>query len=692
MRLAVGSLVLTLLAFQPLESQELEKPILQQIKAATCYVVVDLPHARRSGSGVLFLKKEDTGYILTCQHVVRNADSVKVVFHSGTPEEQSFDGRVIGTDPDHDLACVVVTGVGRLPDPLLIGRNTSVTETATLFVAGFPFGGLLAAGDKNPEVSVTKVTVSSVRRDNVDRVVAIQMSGDVNPGNSGGPVVDSKADVIGIAQSKVDGTSTAFAVPVEQIHSFFARGVSAVHVKATASATTFVRFEVRADLMDLRGRIREIRIRWYPESAYRAADPAPGPDGTWRLAVPEDQAQSVSLERHPGGAVGKFDLSRQPKDPSRQRYYYQIVSRTTIDEQWTVPRPFEVEFLGDPDVPAPAGGGLEVAKLEDVPIGDPKIDFTQRLRAAIPEMILAPDRSALYVLDVSEGRILALKPETLEITAKADIFDNATCMTISPDGSELYVGGWEIHPVEWAGRIQVFTGGTLTPAPSWTLPFPVHQMLATGRGSLLAARRDGTNGIAKIDTTSKTCSTMSPRIPSGCMIRLHPDGLRVYAAPSNNTIPCYSFSLRADPANHYDLFQAAFSLQRCPGGEFEITPDGRYMLTRSGGAFKLGALEEHAITFAAPIDAGVAIATAKGANTFFVANGAGFLKVYSLSTLEVQRSVQLGKTCSRLILDPGRNRLYAVARILPPPRFDASIDSRILFASDVLSISLGGKP
>jgi len=339
MRPAAWTLTFLLLG-APLFAQELDRAVLDKLKSATCFVVVV---GRGSGSGVLFLKRGATGYLLTCEHVVRGADKVAIVFGSGTPNERQLEGSVIGSDAERDLAAVILKDAKDLPTPLEIGTKTSVSETENVYVAGFPFGRMLALGAKNPEISISKVSVSSVRRDTDNHVVAVQMSGDVNPGNSGGPVIDAKGKVIGIAQSKVGGTSTAFAVPSEEIQGFLKGRVANSTFKAMASTVSAVKLEARIGLIDPMGTLKGVTVWWCPEKLFADAPPQPGKDGAWgRIHA---SMKSAPLKIDEDLATGTIEVTRAAGDPASTSLLHQI-SWTTSDGRtlWTAPAPLPVDF------------------------------------------------------------------------------------------------------------------------------------------------------------------------------------------------------------------------------------------------------------------------------------------------------------------------------------------------------------
>ncbi|HEU4339304.1 MAG TPA: serine protease, partial [Planctomycetota bacterium] len=228
------------LAFLPLLApQELKTELLDKLKSATVYVVVEEGgRPRGTGSGFLFLKRGATGYIMTCEHVVGTAPTVKVVFWSGTSQEMSLTARVVATDPSRDIACLIVRNSPKLPAVLELGKRTEVKETETVFAAGFPFGAMLASGAKNPEISVSKSSVTSIRRNAAGEMAAVQIAGEVNPGNSGGPLVTADGRVLGVLNLKVMGTTTAFAVPPEEIQGFLQGRVKASTFRKVGGTAT----------------------------------------------------------------------------------------------------------------------------------------------------------------------------------------------------------------------------------------------------------------------------------------------------------------------------------------------------------------------------------------------------------------------------------------------------------------------
>jgi serine protease Do len=164
---------------------------------------------RSLGSGFII---DTEGFIVTNNHVVENADQIKVRL----ADEREFDARIVGRDPKTDLALIRIEGARELT-PLKLGDSEALEVGSWVLAVGSPFG---------LEQTVTAGIVSAKGRfigagpyDDF-----IQTDASINPGNSGGPLLNMNAEVIGINTAIVaQGQGIGFAIPINLAQSVVAQ-------------------------------------------------------------------------------------------------------------------------------------------------------------------------------------------------------------------------------------------------------------------------------------------------------------------------------------------------------------------------------------------------------------------------------------------------------------------------------------
>ncbi|HQZ88193.1 MAG TPA: trypsin-like peptidase domain-containing protein [Gammaproteobacteria bacterium] len=157
------------------------------------------------GSGVIISEK---GYVLTNNHVIREADTVIVTLADG----RSADGKVVGTDPDSDLA-VLKINLDKLP-VITLGSSQKLRAGDVVLAIGNPYG---------LDKTVTLGIISATERAGTDVGILenlLQTDAAINPGNSGGALINSFGQIIGIntvIYSRSGGNQgIGFAIPIDQ--------------------------------------------------------------------------------------------------------------------------------------------------------------------------------------------------------------------------------------------------------------------------------------------------------------------------------------------------------------------------------------------------------------------------------------------------------------------------------------------
>ena len=164
------------------------------------------------GSGFIL---DDSGHIVTNQHVVEGANEVSVRFSGG----ERRDARIVGEDPSTDVAVIRVDAPRDALRPLTLGDSDALRVGEPVIAMGNPL---------NVGVSVTTGIVSGIGRpikapNNYTIDDAVQTDAAISSGNSGGPLLDSRGTVIGINSQVASGGSTGvaqgvgFAVPINTV-------------------------------------------------------------------------------------------------------------------------------------------------------------------------------------------------------------------------------------------------------------------------------------------------------------------------------------------------------------------------------------------------------------------------------------------------------------------------------------------
>lgn len=153
---------------------------------------------RSLGSGFIIDKK---GYIVTNNHVIKDADEIKVILH----DNKEYDAKIIGTDPMTDLALIKIKAKNL--QPLKFGKSKDSQVGSWVVAIGSPFGleQTVTAGI----ISAKGRMIGSGPYDDF-----IQTDASINPGNSGGPLLNLDGEVIGINTAIVkSGQGIGFAIP-----------------------------------------------------------------------------------------------------------------------------------------------------------------------------------------------------------------------------------------------------------------------------------------------------------------------------------------------------------------------------------------------------------------------------------------------------------------------------------------------
>ena len=295
------------------------------------------------------------GYVVTNNHVVASGEPflltrgiqhikittkvsrIDVCFPQGTLAAQGMpsqctEATVSAADAGLDLA-VLFINASNLPY-VAIGDSDAVSAGAPVDALGYPFGPGVEVGKvataRNivPEISTTPGAISALRTDNAGEPRYLQITNSLNPGNSGGPLVDRDGFALGVISMKLAGSSgIGFAIPVNTLKDFLeSRGVDQLMPARRLRLGPLQNLEAKAIRLRMAEGMADVSVfRSHVESDARAAEIALRIDrvfSPWNLTQLEQALiNSATFERRP--------MSPESRRSSRSSNPPMIVGRVT---------------------------------------------------------------------------------------------------------------------------------------------------------------------------------------------------------------------------------------------------------------------------------------------------------------------------------------------------------------------------
>lgn len=419
-------------------------PKLEALKAATVYIKVKLSRGEATGSGFVVLARGNDTYVVTNEHVVteelgrraRNVVSqIRVVFHAGTQREQTVTAQLIGRDSEHDLALLVIPGVLGLPDPIKLQPRPALHETMQVYGLGFPFGGALATGAGNPALTVSKLSVSSLRKNKEGELDAVQLDGSLNHGNSGGPVVDPDGRLVGVVRAGIPGSGISMAIPAATVEGMLAGRLGQVHLTPHKIEKAMADLQVRVQLLDPFRHIKALTVH-YRQAQGAEKIPEGEPDNVWK---PIQDARNQDLVIEDATAAGTIFIARRSGGSLKLLVQFSILNDRQ-ERSYTRPRVIAVELetvSAKGGASRPRGSaGAGIVPLPPLAIKAPEFEGNQTVRmlpALIQDVAIGgggryvimhlPKLRKLAVFDVSLAKVahyIPLTEDNVKFTAGMD--------------------------------------------------------------------------------------------------------------------------------------------------------------------------------------------------------------------------------------------------------------------------------
>lgn len=435
----------------------LPENILRSVKDATVLIRVKSASKEGSGTGLLYKRADQAGFLMTNAHVIKHGNEVglvTVLFRSGEKDEQSVEARVIAFHEESDLAILKVEMAG-LPAPISVFATPKPRETQPVYVVGFPFGPGLSISKDKTAATVVKGTISGLRMGNAADLKSVEFFADVNPGNSGGPVVDSNGKLVGITQAKIARSAIGYAIAPRQAELFLECRTDEPIIQPVSNARGVAKFNVSVPFVDPKLQIKSMTISAMPSTAIEVASGkvlTAGAGNVW----PQQTSAPLAIDRNAGIAKGELELKGSDATNAEYKCWIRVAIGNATERT-----------MGFANLSVPFSGR------------DVRINVAVKQEPQLPMSLTSPVYSA---------RAIACEPELhpgLKITTLAVNAENiVTPVLWSADGSRAYV-------LETNGRLRRIDMRRLREECSVNLGATCSSLQRSREGLVIAVRGQG---------------------------------------------------------------------------------------------------------------------------------------------------------------------------------------------------------
>lgn len=240
-----------------------------------------------------------SGVVITNHHVVEKlsiGETINLIANAGQETQESFEAKLLRTDEKDDLAVLKILKGDKF-NSIDLADSPEFYETMGITAFGFPFGKSLSIEkDSFPTISVNSGKITAIRKDKKE-IQLLQLDATLNPGNSGGPVIDNSGKVIGIVSFGVAGAGVNFAIPSEKLRRLLMKPDIEFNIPEITAANYSVPKDVEVNLTPLFEEIPELSVEFWLKRGDSAAK--------------KFQLGAKSLNKFQGTVAGEPDTTKK---------------------------------------------------------------------------------------------------------------------------------------------------------------------------------------------------------------------------------------------------------------------------------------------------------------------------------------------------------------------------------------------
>jgi WD40 repeat protein len=292
------------------------------------------------------------------------------------------------------------------------------------------------------------------------------------------------------------------------------------------------------------------------------------------------------------------------------------------------------------------------------------------VKGIVSSLVLAPDGKWLYYLDASARKVLRLDVAAQVAANSVQLDDETEVLVLSPDGKRLYTLGsipgrpllanTPLDPDVKDSQVQVIDAAKMEVRAPLRLSGPSFDLAARDGGTVFVSLGNGQwTEILGLDVVKRSAPTSWGGVWRNSFLKLSPDQKRLYVSTQGvmpGQIDAFVIPEKLDdkPVQYTSPEKGKHPL----GGEFLLSPDGKFLLCKTGTVLRLSAEREEDLKYAATVELFLAAAVDPERRATLLLTQDGSLKHYSYPDFKVRGTYRLGGLAYQAAYDGKQARLY----------------------------------
>jgi WD40 repeat protein/mono/diheme cytochrome c family protein len=281
------------------------------------------------------------------------------------------------------------------------------------------------------------------------------------------------------------------------------------------------------------------------------------------------------------------------------------------------------------------------------------------LGGTLGALMLSPDGSTLYYLNASEGKAGRLDAATLKIARELRLADGTELLVLGRDGKQLYA----MAPSARQARVQVIDAAKMELARTFTVAVEPYDVAAGDNGLLFLTGAAGDwSEISVVDANKQSVAARWGGVWRRSFVKLTPDATRLYYSSQGVSPGKVEGLVVPKNLDEKPAVYASPEVGKHPlGGDFVISPDGKFLLCKTGTVLRLSTTRDDDLKQAATLEPFVAAAVAPEMGAAFALSQDGVLRGYTYPEFRPLGTYRLAGVGYALACDGKSGRLYVAA-------------------------------